>query len=65
MDALSVIALGLAAQGGGGGSSYTAGEGITIENDEISVDKDKVVTFEDTNEILLVEGDPEGERQET
>ena len=39
MDALSMVALGVAASagGGGGGTTYTAGDNIDITNDEISV----------------------------
>lgn len=38
MDALNILALGLASKGGGGGgTTYTAGDNIDITNDEISV----------------------------
>ena len=41
--------------GGGGGSDYTAGQGITITNNEISVDTNVVATKEDipTNYVTL------------
>lgn len=62
MDALSVIALGLAAQGGGGGGTeYTAGEGIAINSDnEISALVDgETIQFNEDGELTAVGGSTE------
>lgn len=44
---------GIPYSGGGGGGEYTAGNGIDITNDEISIDDNVVATKTDVDTTLL------------